>query len=121
MKNCQSSFNQKKYYRKLKAFALSSLEISQKLGLLEIAPILMTFYIQIKKEDLQSISALEYPMRNTNSFLTFYFSKRKMTSLGNLKTKIRILIKQKDRCVYANEKELAKQNVYTYFGFIYGS
>jgi len=101
-----------KKYTEAEAFALSSLEISQKLGLLENSTNSYDILYQIKKEDLQSISALEYHEKY-KLFFDSISRKENLTSLGNLKTKLEFDKRQKDDAI-ANEKELAKQNVYTY-------
>lgn len=93
-------------------FALSSLELSEKLFLLENITNSYKILYQINKENSNPLAALAYHEK-----YKFYFDsisrKKNLISIGNLKTKLAFDEQQKSIEI-ANEKALAQQNVYIY-------
>lgn len=105
-----------KNYSEGEIAALNSLEISEKLSLLEIARNSYYILFQIKKEDKLSDDALKYHEKY-KLFSDSVSRKENLNSLGNLKTKLEFDKQQKDAAI-ANDKALAKQNVYIYIFLI---
>ncbi len=105
-----------KNYAEAEIAALNSLEISEKLGLLEIATNSYYILFQIKKEDKLSDDALKYHEKY-KLFSDSVSRKENLNSLGNLKTKLEFDKQQTDVSI-ANNKALAKQNIYIYLSLI---
>lgn len=93
-------------------FALSSVEISEKLRLLENTTSSYRILHEIYKKDAKPELALKYHEKY-KQYSDSISRKENLNSLGNLKTKLEFEKQQKDATL-ANEKELAKQNIYMY-------
>tara|TARA_R110002051_G_scaffold262306_1_gene322213 strand:- start:1586 stop:3661 length:2076 start_codon:yes stop_codon:yes gene_type:complete len=96
--------------------ALSSLEISNRLGLLDDTKNSVKLLYEINKQNNLPDIALKY--HEQYKLLSDSISRKEnLNSLGILKTKLEFDKQQKDT-ILANDKEIAKQNIYIYLSLV---
>tara|TARA_R110000868_G_scaffold3259_8_gene21342 strand:+ start:260 stop:2335 length:2076 start_codon:yes stop_codon:yes gene_type:complete len=103
-------------YEEAEKNALASLEISNRLGLLDDIKNSVQLLYEINKQNNLPDIALKY--HEQYKLLSDSISRKEnLNSLGILKTKLEFDKQQKDT-ILANDKEIAKQNIYIYLSLV---